>query len=262
MFSVLPTLMLEQLSGIVTAVGREILTWRGSPAAQGTWHGAQLKTEADMRAHAALCAQLNRAFPKVPVVSEEDDSSQSPERPPRYWLIDPIDGTASFSEGFDGFVTQIALIENNEPQLGAVYAPAMDLLYLAQREKGATLNGKRLEIARDTRGRVLIDNYPEPRGAAKAVFEHLRCTGYVESGSIALKICRIADGGADLFVKDIPVRDWDIAPAHLVIREAGGVLTGLRGALEIAYSGGYERRGIVAAVSAELAAEARAAIPA
>ena len=253
--------MLEQLSAIVTSVGREILTWRGSRAAQGTWHGSQLKTEADLRAHTALCQRLNQAFPGVPVVSEEDGASQSPARPPRYWLIDPIDGTASFSEGFPGYVTQIALIENQQPQLGAIYAPALDLLYLAQRGKGATLNGRQLKMVRDDSRRVLIDNYPEPRVAAKLVFERLHCTAYVESGSIALKICRVADGTADLFVKDIPVRDWDIAPAHLVISEAGGVLTGLRSdTTEIAYSGGYERRGIVAASSAKLAAEARAVI--
>jgi 3'-phosphoadenosine 5'-phosphosulfate (PAPS) 3'-phosphatase len=107
---------------------------------------------------------------------------------------------------------------------------------------------------------VLIDNTPEPRGATQVVFERLRCTGYVESGSISLKICRIADGTADVFVKDITVRDWDIAPAHLVIGEAGGVLQGLHGAAEIAYSGSYERGGIVAAASAELLAEARAAL--
>lgn len=242
--------MLEQLSDIVTSVGREILAWRGS----------QFKTEADLRAHAALSLQLERRFPDIPIISEEDAASQSPARPPRYWLIDPIDGTASFSEGYAGYVTQIALIENHQPQLGAIYAPALDLLYLAQRDKSATLNGRPLKIARNARGRVLIDNTPEPRGAAKVVFERLRCTGYVESGSIALKICRIADGTADLFVKDIPVRDWDIAPAHLVIGEAGGVLAGLHGATEIAYSGSYEHSGIVAATSAELVAEVRAAL--
>ncbi len=252
--------MLEQLGGIVTSVGREILSWRGSRAAQGAWHGSQLKTEADLRAHAALTRELKRILPDIPVVSEEDGTSQSPARPPRYWLIDPIDGTASFSEGYPGYVTQVALIEDCQPRFGAIYAPALDLLYLAQRGKGATLNGKPLRIANNPRRRVLIDNTPEPRGAARVVFERLRCTGYLESGSISLKICRVAEGTADVFVKDITVRDWDIAPAHLVIGESGGILAGLHGAAEIPYAGGYERGGIVAATSAELVAEARAAL--
>jgi len=253
--------MLEQLSTLIVEVGREILTWRGSRAAEGTWHGSQLKTEADLRAHAALCKQLNRHFPGIPVVSEEDDSSQSSTRPERYWLIDPIDGTASFSEGFPGYVTQVALIENEQPQYGAIYAPALELLYLAHLGSGATLNGRPLQVDANTGRCILIDNYPEPRVAAKLIMERLPCTGYVESGSIALKICRVADGTADLFVKDIPVRDWDIAPADLVLREAGGVLTGLRADnIDIVYRGGYERRGIVAATSAPLASAARAAI--
>jgi 3'(2'), 5'-bisphosphate nucleotidase/myo-inositol-1(or 4)-monophosphatase len=237
--------MIEQLAEMVTAVGRDILSWRGSAAAQGTWQGSQLKTEADLRAHAALTARLNKAFPGVPVVSEEDESSQSPLRPPRYWLIDPIDGTASFSEGYAGYVTQIAFIQEGQPQLGAIYAPALDLLYLAERGGGATLNGREMKLTPDVSRCVLVDNYPEPRGAAKFVFDRLRCTDYVESGSLALKICRVADGTADLFVKDIPVRDWDIAPASLILEEAGGALTEYSGG-SWQYSGSYQKNGVIA----------------
>lgn len=68
----------------------------------------------------------------------------------------------------------------------------------------------------------------------------------MESGSIALKICRIADGSADLFVKDVAVRDWDVAAPSLVLTEAGGTFTGMDGA-PWHFGGNWEKRGLIAA---------------
>ena len=171
----------------------------------------------------------------------------------RYWLVDPIDGTASFCGGYAGFVSQIALMEGAEAMLGAVYGPALDLMYLAERGAGASANGSKLKLGWQGGDVLLTDNYPEPRGIAKLLYEQLPCAGYLESGSIGLKICRVADGQADLFVKDVTVRDWDLAPGHLILREAGGVLTDLRGR-GIDYCGGMEQSGgLIAAASQDLA---------
>ena len=71
--------------------------------------GSQFKSDADKLANKLLTKLLNDFTPKIKVVSEEDDKSHKKIRPKMYWLIDPIDGTRSFVEGFDGFVTQLAL---------------------------------------------------------------------------------------------------------------------------------------------------------
>lgn len=247
--------MLEQLSQIVRKVGAELLVWRGSCLTEVKQHGTQVKTEADHLAHQALTDNLTRLAPSVPVISEEDVGSHVKKRPARYWLIDPIDGTASYSGGFSGFVTQVALMENHQPILAAIYAPLLDLLYLAERGRGATLNGSGLVISPDKQRKILIDNYPEPRGSVRSLYEALHCTAYVESGSIALKICRVADSTADLFIKTVTLRDWDVAPAHLVIEEAGGYLCNLNGG-EFIYEGRYDKSGVVAASSMILASEA------
>jgi 3'(2'), 5'-bisphosphate nucleotidase/myo-inositol-1(or 4)-monophosphatase len=209
---------------------------------QGIWHATQLKSQADLIAEMLIMRGLRALTPSLPVVSEEDLSSHGVDRLARYWLVDPIDGTASFCGGYAGFVTQIALMEGARPMLGAVYSPALELMYLAEKGAGASANGSKLTL--DSKGGdvVLIDNYPEPRGIAKLLHKQLPCDGYLELGSIGLKICRVADGQADLFVKDVTVRDWDLAPGHLILQEAGGVLVDLHGR-GINYGGGMEQSG-------------------
>ena len=244
--------MREKLTEIVKEVGSAIMALRTTKACSGEWQGAQLKTEADLIAHRLLVKRLTVLSPAIPIVSEEDPSSQVEERAARYWLIDPIDGTASLAGGFKGYVTQVCLIESDFPNISAIYAPEFNELFYAERGKGATLNNNRLSL-KDMVGRrkTMIDNYPEPRGIAKKAFEELRFDSYVESGSIALKICRVADSTADFFFKDVAVRDWDIAAPHLVIAEAGGVLRTLGGE-EFSYKGPFEKTGIVASRSLDL----------
>jgi len=245
------TPLIQRLGDLVLAAGRELLAMRGSKATQGKWHGTQLKTLADETMHRFLSEGLTRIEPGIPVISEEDSASHVADRPSRYWLIDPIDGTASFSAGFDGFVTQAALMEHARPVLAAVYAPALDLFYRAEAGGGACVNGAKLSVRSGQVSRIMVDNYPEPRGLVKAMYDALECTGYMESGSIALKICRVADATADIFFKAVTVRDWDVAPAQLVLAEAGGILTGVNGE-PFPYHGDFEKHGLVAASSPEL----------
>ena len=101
---------------------------------------------------------------------------------------------------------------------------------------------------------ALGDNYPQPRGVAERMFRDLHCAKYLESGSIGLKICLVAEGVVDIFVKDVYLKDWDVAAPHLVLQEAGGVLTQFRGQ-DFDYQGGYEKQGLVATTSVMLLQE-------
>lgn len=243
--------MLIELSRIVKEVGGKLVEWRNSSASLGKWEGSQFKAQADLLAHEALVKELNLLAPDIPVISEEDSLSWSRNRPSRYWLIDPIDGTASFAHGYSGFVTQVALIKQESPYLAAVYAPALDALYLAERNRGAFLNGHRLHCALKSPTKTLIDNYPEPRGVTRLAYKALGFRHYIECGSISLKICKIADGSADLFFKNVIVRDWDLAAPQVILEEAGGLLTDIRGN-HINYIGNYEQLGVVAAPEREM----------
>lgn len=235
--------MIEPMKDILRTVGSGLLHWQGR--AGGEWQGAQLKTEADREAHRALSSALTGLL-NVPVLSEEDPASHTDPRADCYWLIDPIDGTASLAGGFSGFVTQAALMQNGEPVLAAVYAPALEQMYTAEKGKGAFCNGERIRVSQNERRLILTDNYPEPRGTAAKMMKALPCTGYLESGSISLKILRVADGSADLFFKDVVVRDWDVGAPVLVLQEAGGFFTAVDGNPYL-FSGNLEKPGLVAA---------------
>ena len=191
--------MIAELSTIVKTLGAKLLEWRLHGRTSGRWEGAQFKAQADKSAHDFLAGELSCLAPKIPVISEEDEHSLSIERPRQYWLIDPIDGTASFAQGYSGFVTQVALIVDHTPHLAAIYAPVFDALYVAERNQGAFLNGSKLCCSHYRESKILIDNYPEPRGITLAAYSALKFTRYIECGSIALKICKVADGTADLF---------------------------------------------------------------
>lgn len=240
--------MLHDLSCIVEEVGKSLLKWRDLQIFEGKWEGTQFKAKVDLMAHQELENHLIELAPDIPIISEEDANSLVKDRPTLYWIIDPIDGTASFIKGFSGFVTQIALIEENKPKLAAVYAPVLNELYTAKIGKGAYLNNRKLFVLNNDVSKTLIDNYPEPRGIAKKAYCEFKFKNYIECGSIALKICKVADGTADLFLKDVIIRDWDLAAPHLILNEAGGFLTDIYGK-KFEYYGDYEHKGLIATVS-------------
>lgn len=237
----------EALASVVVEVGGLLRRWRSDASARsGVWEGEQFKARADVMAHRALSERLASIDGRLPVVSEEDAASLRGHRPPRYWLIDPIDGTASYVHGFPGYVTQAALMVDGRPEIAAVFAPETSTLYTAVRGRGAHRDGHPLPplgAAPPGHG-VLTDNTPEPRGVALRVHEHFGYEKYLESGSISLKLCLVADGSAHLFVKDVPVRDWDVAAPSLVLREVGGLVTRLDGS-PFRYRGSYEHTGLV-----------------
>lgn len=248
-----PAALLAGVAAALEALGEELLAWRAAGATSGQWQGPQYKAEADARAHHRLAEALRALTPDVPVLSEEDEAGHDGARPARHWLIDPIDGTASWAGGFAGFVTQAALMDGEAVALSAVRAPALGLTYAALPGGGATLNGAPLHAARPAGRRLLVDNYPEPRGIAAAAMTELGCTGYVESGSLALKMLRVADGTADLFIKDVVVRDWDMAAPSLIVAEAGAAFLRLDGS-RWRFAGAMEKPGGI--VTAANAAEA------
>ena len=212
---------------------------------------AQVK--ADLHAHTTLVSLLTDAYAGIPIVSEED-ASHAEERPGDYWLIDPIDGTASWSTGFPGFVCQLARIVDGTVVFSVIHAPVLGTTWTAVRDEGAYLDGQRMPLRppAPSEGMVVVDNYPEPRGVCDRLMRWLRTDAYLESGSIGLKAVLVATGRADLFVKDVVVRDWDVAPALAIAHEVGAFVSGADGSA-FPLSGPYEKPdGLVVAADAAL----------
>ena len=192
--------------------------------------GSQVKAYLDQVLHNYLVSKLKKIL-QIPIISEEDFLKVSGIKISdldECFIIDPIDGTASMVHGFNGYVIQIAYIKKGVPISSFVYAPEYDNLYTATISEGAYLNGCLLKTCRNSKV-VFIDNCPDPSEKIKIMMSRFSQSIYLESGSIGLKICRVAEGVADIFFKDVIVRDWDIIPPMLILKEAGGFGCSLNG---------------------------------
>jgi len=199
--------------------GDYLTTIPSSRRSEGFWYGDQFKSQADLDSHNRLSASLSQFFSGTHILSEESDSRCF--YADEYIIIDPIDGTRSYVEGFSGWVVQASLVRFGFPYCSVIYAPALNLTFHALFGHGAFRNNKRLTLDRAKPINTIIDNYSSPRGLASHLFNQLSLAEYIESGSIALKLCLVASGNADVFVKDMMPRDWDIIPPLLLFSELG-----------------------------------------
>ncbi len=179
------------------------------------------QSEVDLLIHEKYLAKLPSIL-NVPILSEEDIDLETRLNSDIYWIVDPIDGTLSYINGFPTYVTQIGLVIGKMPVLGFVFAPELGELYKARKGMGATRNGKKIQVSRHPRPMTIVDNYPNPNNVVAELMSRMDINSYLECGSIGLKICRVAEGRADIFVKHTRVFDWDIAPGSLILNEAGG----------------------------------------
>ncbi len=175
-------------------------------------------------------------MPGVPVISEE--STESRRRPAdgqgRFWLVDPLDGTKEFVKGTGEFTVNIALIEGGRPMLGVVHAPALDLTYFAARKSGAwrqlsaqapvPIATRRADFSRMTV--VASKDHAGPMVAA--LLARLPQPALQSMGS-SLKFCLVAEGRADIYLRDLPTMEWDTAAAQCVVETAGGSVCSLDG---------------------------------
>lgn len=189
-------------------------------------------TEADRRGETLILERLAKVFPDVPVISEEDASEfGTPDAiGPRFFLVDPLDGTKAFVRGDPNFTVNVALVENGRPVAGAVCAPPTgETWFTAGGQAFKRVNGG---PAAPVRVR------PWPKGAAVALVSHTMKEETAvklaeeygfdlrEPMDSSIKFCRIAEGSADIYPRHGPTMEWDIAAGQAVLEAAGGsVLT-------------------------------------
>jgi len=236
--------MINDIIKIMKEAGNILLKEFDLNGREGFWNGTQYHAKADNLIHNFIKKEIENLVPSYPVLSEEDISSKVLGKGEDFWILDPIDGTASYAEGYSGYVTQIALIKSLKPVLSVIYAPKLDELYCAELNEGSYKNNKKLKC-NISKNLTLIDNYPNPNGIAKKIIEDLNINKYIECGSLGLKICKIADNTANIFIKDVVVRDWDIAPPSLILSEANGCLKKLNSD-SFEYTGHSKHKGIIA----------------
>ena len=233
--------MIHKIEQLFKKLGKSLMEHRSLGTFSGVMIGTQMKSDVDNYANDIIEKKLKKLTPDIPIISEENKRSHKTDRFKKYWLLDPLDGTASYCKGFSGFVIQIALMQSHKPVLSVVYSPYFDQIYTAELNSGAFLNSKKISINYENKKIVIIDNYPKPIGYTNYLFNNIPCHEYEEMGSFGLKICRVADSCANLFVKNVLFKDWDIAPGHLIIEEAGGIVSDFNGN-KIQYLGDLEKK--------------------
>lgn len=195
-------------------------------------------TEADMAAHHLIEAGLRALAPEVPVLSEESAAVATDERLswPVFWLVDPLDGTQEFIRRNGEFTVNIALIENGVPVLGVVQVPVSGELFLGLTTGATTGAWHQLGRVRDAiRARApgspvtLVASRRHGAEAVAAVEDAIAARmGPVVRTSMgsSLKLCRIAQGRADIYPRLAPTAEWDTAAAHAIVSAAGGEVLG------------------------------------
>lgn len=194
-------------------------------------------TKADMASHQIIVAGLKNLSPNIPILSEEAADIPYAERElwPCYWLVDPLDGTKEFIKRNGEFTVNIALVENGEPVIGVVFAPALDVCYYAARGAGAFVQrGKNaaqpIQAKPHQAGRAIriVASRSHSDARTAALLEQIGVHETISMGS-SLKLCLVAEGEAHLYPRLGPTMEWDTAAAHAVVNEAGGTVCDVAG---------------------------------
>ncbi len=193
-------------------------------------------TEADLAAEREILAILGAAFPEIPVVSEETAPEDGFAPPgPRFWCVDPLDGTKEFIARNGEFAVCIALIEDGRPVLGVVHGPAIDVTYAAhgagtamrRRDGGAFEPIGARRPAAD--GIVVIHSRTNVNSRRLAeYFQNRAILERISCGS-ALKFGVLAAGEADLYPRFGTTMEWDTAAGQAILEAAGGSVVRVEG---------------------------------
>jgi len=196
---------------------------------------AEPVTEADLVADDLIRAGLRAAFPGDGLLTEESADDLSRLEKERVWIVDPLDGTTEFIAQTGEFVVQIALTVGGRPVLGVVLQPTTQQLYYACAGQGAyRLSGgvtRRLHVSQvsEPAQAHLVASRAHYSALVEEVGQRLGIRSVERVGSVGLKVGRVAEGVCDLYLTTGVSREWDICAPHVVLQEAGGVLTDLCG---------------------------------
>ena len=195
---------------------------------------ANLVTQVDLAVQKAVLSHIRKNFPDHDYLAEEDGLKNT--RSPYTWVLDPIDGTTNFAHTFPQCSTSLALFYKNEPVLGGVINPITHEIFLAQKGKGATLNGKKIHVSKTTSvgDSLLITGFPYNRFHRMEELLN-RFALFMNAshdirrlGSAALDLCWLAAGRADGYWED-NLNPWDVSAGVLILQEAGGKVTDYSG---------------------------------
>ena len=205
-------------------------------------------TQADLIVNRILTDALQRLTPDIPVISEEANLPYEERKDySLFWILDPIDGTKEFIKRSGEFTLNIGLVENQKPIFGIIYIPVLNEMFWGGKDLGAfcdkghfspyankNIQTRNMPFASESNARIerAIDitcskDHRHPNDWK--VIEKMAMEHYIKlipCGS-TIKICRIAEGNADIYIRMSGINDWDLAAGHAIVEAAGGYVTTL-----------------------------------
>jgi 3'(2'), 5'-bisphosphate nucleotidase len=223
------------LAEIALAAGPTIMEiYNRDTAARAKSDGSPV-TEADVRAEVIIHARLQVLSPDTPIVAEEAAAAGADMKiADLFFLVDPVDGTREFLKRNGEFTVNVALVSHGVPIAGAVYAPALDRIWVGG-DRAWTATVKLGGLLPDENDRLPLSTRAAPekltalasRSHRDPETEAFLCglpVGELTSAGSSLKFCVLAEGGADVYPRFGPTMEWDTAAGDAVLRAAGGMV--------------------------------------
>jgi myo-inositol-1(or 4)-monophosphatase len=216
------------------AGGRELLAWRGKFKAREKGP-ADLVTDADLASQAAVRAAIESQFPEHAFLGEESPDVSLLEGEQFVWICDPLDGTTNYVHDYPCFAVSVAVARQGDLLAGVIFDPLSDECYAAEKGRGAWLNGKPIRtsgVAKVAEALVAVSLPAYVRSDSPDLIDFVRAVEVSQairrSGSAALNLAYVANGRLDAFWAT-HIHAWDVAAGIVLVREAGGQVTGRNG---------------------------------
>lgn len=194
---------------------------------------SNIVTSSDLAVQDYLCGHLEEALPGSGFLCEEEDVWDTSKE--YTWIIDPIDGTANYARGIDQCAISVGLQHDGLMEKGVVYVPRTGELFCAELGKGAFRNGRKIHVSdRPFENAVLctaLSVYHKEYTQLCSdiiVKTFLKCNDVRRFGAAAPELCYLAMGRCELYFEYL-LSPWDYAAASLILTEAGGVFSDLKG---------------------------------
>jgi myo-inositol-1(or 4)-monophosphatase len=204
---------------------------------------ADFVSTADLKAEKTLVAELSKARPGWGFRLEEGGEKKGDGR--HVWIIDPLDGTTNFLHGIPHFAISIGLEKEGDIVAGLIYQPVTDEMFWTERGQGAWCNERRLRVSarRKMEESIFATGIPF-KGRPDHELFLAQCAKVMEvsagirrMGSAALDLAYVAAGRYEGYW-ETGIQSWDMAAGLLMVKEAGGYVTDIKGGPDMIASGG------------------------
>lgn len=237
--------MMKEFVSIALTAGNAIMDVFNSGAFQATRKGdGSPVTVADTNADLIIRDGLGASFPSIPIVSEEHSESHLLETE-EFFIVDPLDGTRGFVNGKSDFTVNIAYVKNRVPELGVVFAPALDRMFSTasdgrsvierSRQSGTSKTAIHLPVPRDRKRLRLVASWSKKSASRLQDFQKRYAVTESRVRSSSIKFCLIAANEADLYPRFGNTMEWDTAAGHAILRATGGDVVQLDGFRTLEY---------------------------